>query len=300
MRKGYREYLSRRQADGVDLLRTYDHPQWSLRRFAAQLNPGKASPRTRIWMAARATSAAPGFFRKIRIDGAQHMDGGVRHSNPATLAYNEALQMIESPEGPEREPGLFLSIGTGIKGEPAIFGGRFGDLPTLTRFKLLRAVLTDTAGAHNAMLLATRNGKITPYIRLDVQHGLKDIPLDAWKTQKSSVKQAGLNPDPDLFIHSGNNSYRKRTTLQTIIDSTNRYLEDERVRESIEQCAQILFNYKRKRCVNDRRWKAFISNQWDPDWQKTPGDPTPMNLTALADEINPVDSIHPSRSSVVS
>ena len=47
-----------------------------------------------IWQAARATSAAPSFFKEMYIDnprpGINYVDGGLGHNNPAEVALEEA------------------------------------------------------------------------------------------------------------------------------------------------------------------------------------------------------------------
>lgn len=39
-------------------------------------------PKVKLWQAARATSAAPGYFNSIEIDGMSFIDGGVQANNP--------------------------------------------------------------------------------------------------------------------------------------------------------------------------------------------------------------------------
>jgi patatin-like phospholipase/acyl hydrolase len=39
-------------------------------------------PKVKLWQAARAMSAAPGYFNSIEIDGKSFIDGGVQANNP--------------------------------------------------------------------------------------------------------------------------------------------------------------------------------------------------------------------------
>ncbi|KAG9694586.1 FabD/lysophospholipase-like protein, partial [Aureobasidium melanogenum] len=44
----------------------------------------------RIWEVARATSAAPGFWKSVTLLGKVYQDGGLSHNNPSAIAINEA------------------------------------------------------------------------------------------------------------------------------------------------------------------------------------------------------------------
>lgn len=70
-----------------------------------------------IWEAARATSAAPTFFKSIVIDDVKYGDGGIGYNNPTEEAIAEAHNIW-----PNHPIGCLVSIGTGL--EDAI---QFGD-----------------------------------------------------------------------------------------------------------------------------------------------------------------------------
>jgi hypothetical protein len=74
---------------------------------------------TKIWEAARATSAASSFFDPIIIgkDGEEFTDGATGNNNPVEEVYREAREIW-----PESAIRCFVSIGTGI---PAVTD--FGD-----------------------------------------------------------------------------------------------------------------------------------------------------------------------------
>ncbi|CEI70806.1 hypothetical protein FVEN_g714 [Fusarium venenatum] len=67
-------------------------------------------PRIKLWEAARATSAAPFYFKPLEVDGRTFVDGGLQANNPLGWLWNEILQVY----GPVRSTGCFLSIGTGV------------------------------------------------------------------------------------------------------------------------------------------------------------------------------------------
>jgi len=73
-----------------------------------------------IWQAARATSAAPTFFKPIHIDipppGDTYVDGGLTYNNPAELAVAETTRLW-----PQRTKICLVSIGTGrLKSVPVV------------------------------------------------------------------------------------------------------------------------------------------------------------------------------------
>ena len=64
----------------------------------------------KIWEAARATSAAPTFFKRIEIGRKQpFIDGGLGRNNPSLVVLDEARAQF----GARRNIGCFVSIGTG-------------------------------------------------------------------------------------------------------------------------------------------------------------------------------------------
>jgi len=60
---------------------------------------------------AQATTAAPGFFKAVHIDGERFIDGAVGNNNPASLALDIAFGSNTSY--PEMDVACLLSIGTG-------------------------------------------------------------------------------------------------------------------------------------------------------------------------------------------
>ncbi|KAF7523041.1 hypothetical protein G7054_g11908 [Neopestalotiopsis clavispora] len=66
-----------------------------------------------VWQAARATSAAPGFFKPLRKDKGRDsfMDGGVFHNNPIKVATEEARRLAISHHL-SATPDILLSLGT--------------------------------------------------------------------------------------------------------------------------------------------------------------------------------------------
>ncbi len=87
------------------------------RRFRTYLVRENASPNCYIWEAARATTAAPRFFKRIAIaeEGQpkeEFIDGALGCNNPAKEVLEEARKVF----GNDRQVRCLVSIGTGYPG----------------------------------------------------------------------------------------------------------------------------------------------------------------------------------------
>jgi predicted acylesterase/phospholipase RssA len=149
------------------LFRTYDG------------HPHEPVATCKIWEAARATSAAPTFFKGIEIGREAFVDGGMGRNNPTSVLVEEAEALF-----PERPFACVVSIGTGQVPSPGV-----GTNPPLSQrlvpTKVIRAVVemaTDCEETHeNMMKLFTKNKKNNVYFRFNVPQGLQDIKLGEWK-----------------------------------------------------------------------------------------------------------------------
>ena len=94
--------------------------------FRSYSGKGIQSSRCAIWQAARATSAAPSFFKEMYIDnplpGINYVDGGLGHNNPAEVALEEAGQIW-----PTAKHFCLISIGTGHRGAVRIVDSSRGN-----------------------------------------------------------------------------------------------------------------------------------------------------------------------------
>ncbi|CAE6501504.1 unnamed protein product [Rhizoctonia solani] len=125
----------------------------------------------KIWEAARATSAAPLFFRPMKAGAhkASYIDGCVSgHCNPSLLAMQEVKHIW-----PGRKIDLFMSVGTGSPTSVALRApiNRF-----ITDFIYLAS---NTVQAHEtAWREFKRRYQVSPYVRLSVDDKISDIRLD--------------------------------------------------------------------------------------------------------------------------
>ncbi|CUA75834.1 Phospholipase A I [Rhizoctonia solani] len=159
-------------ADAEANIRTYRVTQNELDDFA-------------IWEAARATTAAPYFFKPLetstgngRAFKAIYVDGGVRHNNPMMQLLREVAR-----EFPNRSASFILSLGTGQKN--VIQLPRAGFIPKLQLFKvvkLLQDIATDCEQTHQDIERNfTTHQNI--YFRFNVDQGMQGLGLEEWQRQ---------------------------------------------------------------------------------------------------------------------
>jgi hypothetical protein len=132
---------------------------------------------TKIWEAARATSAASSFFDPIRIDMGKYaeefIDGAqAGANNPVREVYNEAKDVWD-PEPLESNLNCMISIGTGV---PSVEPFRIGLLEigdTLVR------ISTDTEQTAESFQRSHSDLDETDrYFRFNVRNGLENIGLE--------------------------------------------------------------------------------------------------------------------------
>lgn len=146
--------------------------------------PGYSSgdyPDITIWEAARATSAAPTFFKSLRMGppGMQEefIDGGMGCNNPTTLLLQEAARVF----GPNRRVACVVSIGTGLKPNNPSNAPQF--LQKVIPVDTIKAVVdtaTDCEETHSSM---ERRFSHVPdlYFRFNADQPVGEIGLDEWK-----------------------------------------------------------------------------------------------------------------------
>lgn len=170
---------------------------------------------TKIWEAARATSAASGFFDPISIGmhGQEYVDAGLGCNNPVNEVWTEA-QDIWSSEGGNLATlvNCFVSIGTGNPGKSPVEDGAFKIFT-----KTLKDIATETE--RTAELFARSNRGLLfqqRYFRFNVEQGLQDVGLDEYKQEK------------------------------TIASATDSYMDSLQVRKDMRSCSQAM---KDKQCT---------------------------------------------------
>jgi len=131
----------------------------------------------KIWEAARATSAAPTFFKRIEIGRAQpFIDGGLGRNNPSWAVLDEANTQFGA-----RPIGCLVSIGTGqVEAGGIRRPGFFQQIVPTDVVDTLRAIATDCEDTHEHMLLLFAQLPRT-YFRLNVEQGMQGMNLSEWE-----------------------------------------------------------------------------------------------------------------------
>ena len=135
-----------------------------------------------IWEAARATSAAPTFFKRIEIGRGKQpfIDGGVGRNNPSLLVLEEAKKLFGA-----RQLGCLVSIGTGQADIISIQKpGLFQQIIPTNIISALRSITTDCEETHEEVLKRFASLPNT-YFRLNVEHGMEGIQLSEWEKLSS-------------------------------------------------------------------------------------------------------------------
>ncbi|KAI8625531.1 FabD/lysophospholipase-like protein [Xylariaceae sp. FL1651] len=267
-------------ADVPTLYRSYEHiprPHYRNESNARQLQHANLS----ISEACQCTTAAPTYFKAVKIKGRSHIDGGVLINNPAHVAWDEAVQMANPTEtNPPTVPKLLVSIGTGRSRKHSRFG-----LSSLVLGALKD--ITDTETPNRAMETVIQHLPDSKFVRLDVPEnpphpgkGLANIGMDQCKKKRLSTinpnKPNPVNPaeqrDAELRINATEarkGGYKPKkyrfVTFDKIRDRTASYCNEESTQREIQECAQILRDYSiRRRMNNQQRWTNFRTHPDDP------------------------------------
>ncbi|KAF8967329.1 hypothetical protein BDZ97DRAFT_2073670 [Flammula alnicola] len=140
------------------------------------------SSNCKIWEAARATTAAATFFKRIELAGVggvkkPFLDAGIKCNNPVVEVREEARQIF----GDGRKLGVLVSLGTG---QPGTIGLKKPDafqklLPT-ELIDTLKSVATDCEAVADALTTQFITHP-SVYFRFNVTHGAGEVSLEEWK-----------------------------------------------------------------------------------------------------------------------
>ena len=152
------------------------------RRFRTYQVRALASANCKIWEAARATTAAPTFFKRIAIGEEGHgkeefMDGALGCNNPAI----EVLEEARSVFGDKKAIRCLVSIGTG---QPGAIGlskpDTFQKLLPTSLIQVLKKIATNCESTSNVLRARFENIDAF-YFRFNVVHGAQGISLEEWE-----------------------------------------------------------------------------------------------------------------------
>ena len=284
------------------LFRTYKnlHRSKNPREKILDRNPGPAHD-IPIWEVARATSAAPTYFKPPKIDHREYLDGGFGESNnPSVEIYDEVRRMNNNSN---KCIGIVVSVGTGKNNTISRWAKhRLPGARYVNYLNFAKAWATQSETQHGKMIQEEKKFDFV-YERLTVETGLDKMKLDQWDTTGrvrvalgkcigkgrnwSAKKQRGRNSDAAESREKGREvddsastcsqgdtlrsddayiptrlQFRNKT-LDTIRKHTENYLETPEVQEQIRKCAAILVKGRRGRAMKDRqRWEKACFGAW--------------------------------------
>ncbi|KAK2791301.1 hypothetical protein FQN52_004978 [Onygenales sp. PD_12] len=203
---------------------------------------------TKIWEAARATSAASSFFDPITIgpNSQCFVDGATGANNPVRQLWREAND-VWSTGSLEDKIGCIVSIGTGV---PSI--KKFGK-DGLDIFHTLKRLATETeATARDFLQEHSELDDSNRYFRFNVPDGLSEIGLE--EIAESTA----------------------------IVEATHYYLANETIQKQIKACARVL---GQKECITASNTLTsddplcFLALSERPEWKLTlKGDSSYYNI----------------------
>ena len=206
------------------LFRSYDHKK-GLDSATDPMERNPSDPHAfAIWEVARATSAAPSFFKSISLFEDRYYDAAEDINNPSLEVVHE-VSLLSG--GNHDAIDVLLSIGG---------GNAQGNMPK-TKFGgggLLQEMTEISDVIHRKVRSESENHLFT-YYRLDVEEGLQDVRLNEWKPKSSGMR-----------------------TLERIKRATNRYLRRADVRSQCRQCAGALVRRRTQR-AQTMRWECFAT-----------------------------------------
>ena len=221
---------------------------WIFRSYYAEGSPPSKCP---IWQAARATTAAPSFFKPMEINTPPvmmtYVDGGLGHNNPAHLAITEARNLWNMGN-----KFCLVSIGTGQQSAKSIINeskletdletqrSMWGEvksslsrvsstipywnsaknipggvLALLKMANAMTAIVTNTEAVHDNLEL-TSNQQF-PYFRFNVERDVGDIGLQDYQ------KQDSLMVHTSAYMITAESRKKKIECVKCVIDPSSFY-----------------------------------------------------------------------------
>ncbi|KAF7924653.1 uncharacterized protein EAE97_010604 [Botrytis byssoidea] len=209
-------------ANAPYLFRTYEHVKSELN-YSEELNPGPPL-HIPIWQVARATTAAPTYFKPFQLLNERFVDGGYGHNNPTSRTFAE----VEQVHG-KGTVAITLSIGTGRPTKVQPIARQNSGLISHYRQMIKYTATTTTDSEHTHEYVKALTADRCTYERFNVDGGLGDIDLGEWR------------------VHGNENM-----TLKRIREQTHVYLNQSEVRRRMEQVAKMLVRNRQERSRTEK------------------------------------------------
>lgn len=172
-----KEDAERKGVERPYLFRSYKNLRHSdtARERTTDRNPGPAHD-IPIWQVARATSAAPTYFKPAKIQGLRYLDGGFGANNPCAEIFDEVKKMNNHTPTCTN---IILSVGTGRDKEWNRFRNS-GPSRFINYLNVARKWASQADETHESMIRSTSQITTLEYFRLNVEDGLGPMKLDEW------------------------------------------------------------------------------------------------------------------------
>lgn len=212
-------------------MRSYLHPK-NIKEDLLERNPG-SEDNYPIWKVARATSAAPLYFESVRMEEDDEkfelIDGGFGANNPTEEAYRSVKQLHHKNP---KAVSVLVSVGTG-KNLEQTGNPRAGYRLYLRYVNAAAKWATDSEKTHETVSDMTHGH--AEYFRLNVEHGIGKMKLDAWKGRRGAE------------------------TLDLIHAKTEAYLATQEARNQISESARHLVRIRQSRSTaqHSDRWEEY-------------------------------------------
>ncbi|KAG9695940.1 FabD/lysophospholipase-like protein, partial [Aureobasidium melanogenum] len=246
----------------LHLFRTYinDTPASAQELNDPTISLHRRNLQTPICKIARATSAAPTYFKSVEVDGLKLLDGGLLANNPSKFARAEVISMHRyHPSGsckpsnggtPKGGIRFLVSLGTGKQADQLITRGA-GPVPKL--LSIVRRALkkmTDPEPVHRDLQDALDP---SVYYRFNVEEDLKKMKLD------------------ECIVKGEDN-----ITFSRIEKAVRKYFNDGGVWDRAQYLAKQLVKHRRERRNPGHEWYRNLTIPGPP--------PSPMDDRYRGDE----------------
>jgi len=205
-------------------------------------NPDEYSKNVEVWQVCRATSAAPCYFKPVKIEGLKYRDGAQWKSNPATEIFNEVTETYRNTSKRSNIK-AFVSVGCGRGPKPTKLPGfkQKSNNPLHGTFPW-----PDSSVVERRLTQKLRDC----FLNFAGPQDLFDIEIDEWRNDRDGG-----------------------STFDRISHSAAQYCSQKEVKARLEQAAAMLVELRHNR-ARTTKWERFalgakyICRQLVPDTSK--------------------------------
>lgn len=197
------------------LFRSYRHPRSAVDDILER-NPDR-DDHYQIWQVGRATAAAPFYFKAVRLEEedekSEYIDGGFGANNPSEEAYRSVKQLSNNRPDTVK---VLVSIGTGknLEADP---NPNAGYRMYLSYANTAAKWATQSETTHHTVFDATRNNG-ADYHRLNVEHGIGKMKLDAWKGKRGCKTLELLRSRTADYLNSSGGKREVTNTARLLVE----------------------------------------------------------------------------------